>query len=531
MNDYYDAVVIGAGFSGIYALKKLRDELGLSVRVYEKGDGVGGTWHWNTFPGALSDSETHIYCYSHDKTLLKERDFSSKYITQPEIRDYLESVVDRWNLRQHIELSNGVMGAEFDEHAALWTVETESSDRVTAKYVITAIGVLSAPNLPRIPGIETFQGQLAHTAGLKSGAEYAGKRVGVIGTGSTGVQVISAVAPEAGHLTVFQRSAQYTVPIGNRLLSRSEVNEIKANYDEIWDQVMNSTVAFGFDESTVPYESVSPQEREAIFERAWQEGGGFRFMFATFSDIVTSEAANKGAQDFIKRKIAQIVDDPETARKLTPTDPYAKRPLCDSGYYATFNRPNVELVDVKANPIEKITPSGVLTADGTEHELDVLFLATGFDAVEGSFRAMNIRGRKGRTLTSHWQETGPKSFLGVSMPDFPNLFMILGPGCPFCNIPPAIETQVEWISDLIGYAERDGVVTVEATAEAEDAWRQTCETIASYTVFPNTPSWIFGSNIPGKTQGTVFFFAGLGAYRQKIAEEASNGYKNFNFSR
>ena len=529
MTRHYDAVVIGAGFSGIYALKKLQNELGLTARVFEKAAGVGGTWYWNAFPGALSDSETHIYCYSHDKQMLADREFSTKYIAQPDVLQYLESAVDRWGLRDSIELANGVRGARFEEASNLWSVETEDGACVTAKYLVTAIGVLSAPNLPRIPGLDSFEGEIVHAGRSVGGVEYRGKRVGVVGTGSTGVQVITAVAPDVEHLTVFQRSAQYTVPIGNRALTASEVQHIKDNYDQIWDQVMKSSVAFGFDESEVLYGSVGDGERQRIFEEAWQLGGGFRFMFGTFKDLVTDEDANRGAQAFIKAKIAEIVEDPETARKLTPTEPYAKRPLCDGGYYATFNRANVELVDTRANDIVEVTGSGVKTADGQHRDLDLLIFATGFDAVEGSFRAMDIEGRNGVTLTSYWHDTGPMSYLGMAMPNVPNLFMVLGPGSAFSNIPPAIETQVEWISDLIGRAEQDGSSSVEATPESAAEWRQTCDVLASYTLFPKTPSWIFGGNIPGKIQCAVFFFGGLGAYRETIAAEAASDYKNFIF--
>ena len=347
-----------------------------------------------------------------------------------------------------------------------------------------------------------------------------------MGTGSTGVQVITAIAPAVDHLTVFQRSAQYTVPVGNGPVSTEYVADVKQNYDAIWEQVRNSVVAFGFEESAITYDSVSPEERQAIFERAWQNGGGFRFMFETFADIATNEEANKGAQDFIKAKIAEIVKDPETARKLMPKDLYAKRPLCDSGYYATYNRDNVELVDIKDNPIVEITPGGARTADGVEHELDTLIFATGFDAVDGNYKRFDLRGRNGLAMKDYWNE-GASSYLGVTVANFPNMFMVLGPNGPFTNLPPSIETQVEWITDLVKHMEGTGLATVEATVDAEQAWTETCQEIANATLFPKAESWIFGANIPGKKNTVYFYLAGLGAYRNVLSECTDAGYKGY----
>ncbi|MBT9571616.1 MAG: NAD(P)/FAD-dependent oxidoreductase, partial [Pseudomonas umsongensis] len=296
--------------------------------------------------------------------------------------------------------------------------------------------------------------------------------------------------------------------------------------DKIWEQVKNSVVAFGFEESTVPAMSLSDEERQAVFQKAWKDGGGFRFMFGTFCDIATDERANKAAQDFIRTKIAEIVKDPETARKLTPRELYAKRPLCDSGYYATFNRPNVNLVDVKANPIAEITPKGVKTEDGVEHELDMLIFATGFDAVDGNYIKIDIRGRKGLTIQDHWK-SGPTSYLGVANVNYPNMFMVLGPNGPFTNLPPSIETQVEWISELIQDVNTKNLKTVEPTLEAEASWTKTCQDIANMTLFPKAESWIFGANIPGKTNTVYFYMAGLGAYRQQLTEVKNQGYQGF----
>jgi cyclohexanone monooxygenase len=522
----YDAVVVGAGFGGLYMLHKLRNELGMKVRVFDKAGDVGGTWYWNRYPGALSDTESFVYCYSFDKALLQEWQWDTRYVTQPQVLSYLNHVADRLDLRRDIEFNTGVTGARFDEKRNLWEIQTDTDKTVTARYLITALGLLSATNVPNIKGIESFQGKQYHTGAWPEGVDFKGKRVGVIGTGSTGLQVITALAPQASHLTVFQRSPQYSVPVGNGPVTKEYVQSVKQNYDQIWKDVRSSVVAFGFKESSVPAMSVSEEERRAVYQKAWERGGGFRFMFETFCDIATDEAANETAAAFIRGKIAEIVKDPETARKLTPTDLYAKRPLCDSGYYAIYNRDNVSLVDVKANPIAEITPKGIKTSDGVEHELDVLIFATGFDAVDGNYTRIDLRGRNGKTIKDKWK-AGPTSYLGVASADYPNLFMILGPNGPFTNLPPSIETQVEWISDLIKHMNDTGRQLVEATHEGEDGWTATCNEIAGYTLFPKADSWIFGANIPGKARTVMFYLAGLGAYTQKLNEVTSTGYPGF----
>ncbi|MHA4854373.1 flavin-containing monooxygenase [Rhodococcus sp. MSC1_016] len=522
----YDAIVIGAGFGGIYMLHKLRNELGLSARAFDRAGGVGGTWYWNRYPGALSDTEGFVYRYSFDRELLQESEWKTRYLTQPEILAYLEGVVDRYDLAQDIQLNTGVESAHFDESRGVWGVRTDTGETFTAKYLVTALGLLSAINLPNLKGRDLFEGELYHSGAWPETHDFTGKRVGVIGTGSTGIQLITALAPQVEHLTVFQRSPQYSVPAGNGPLAGEVLEALKANYDKIWDDVRSSSVAFGFQESSVPAMSVSEEECRKVFQESWDIGGGFRFMFGTFCDVATDPAANEAAASFIRSKIAEIVEDPETARKLTPTDLYAKRPICDSGYYATFNRDNVSLVSVKETPIVEMIPKGIRTEDGIEHELDVLVFATGFDAVDGNYTRMDIRGREGESINSHWQ-AGPASYLGVSTTGFPNMFMILGPNGPFTNLPPSIEAQVEWITNLIGNAESGTVLTVEPTREAEDSWTQTCREIADLTLFPKAQSWIFGANIPGKTNTVMFYLAGLGNYRAKLAEVASNGYEGF----
>jgi cyclohexanone monooxygenase len=520
-----DAVVIGAGFGGIYMLHKLRNELGLNVRAYDKAAGVGGTWYWNRYPGAMSDTEAHIYQYSFDEKMLQDWDWKNRYWNQSDILAYLQAVVERHDLTKDIRLNTSIDSLVFSDASNSWIVTTGDGETVTARYVVCALGLLSKINLPDIKGRDSFRGTMVHTGNWPAHLKLEGKRVGVIGTGSTGTQVICAASKLAGHLTIFQRSAQYSVPSGNGPVSRQYVEKIKANYDQIWAQVRGSFVGFGFQESDVPAMSVSEAERERVFQEAWEKGNGFRFMFGTFSDIAIDPAANRAARLFIRRKIAEIVKDPETARKLTPTDLYAKRPLCNLDYYETFNRENVTLVSTKENPIIEITPRGVLTDDGVEYELDVLVFATGFDAVDGNYHQMDIRGRGGRSVQQHWKD-GPTTYLGVATTGFPNMFMILGANSCFANIPPVIEAQVEFISDLISRAQRTGAV-VEPTEEAESYWTATCKQIADATLFAKTESWIFGANIPGKPHAVLFYIGGLAPYRQILADVARADYAGF----
>jgi cation diffusion facilitator CzcD-associated flavoprotein CzcO len=525
-----DAVVVGAGFGGLYAVHKLRNELGLCVQAYDNASDVGGTWFWNRYPGALSDTESFCYRYSFDKDLLKQGKWTSRYLTQPEIIEYLNGFADKYDLRRTYRFNTKVTATHFEERTGLWRVTTDRGEQVTAKYLVTGLGLLSATNKPAFQGVDSYRGQIFHTGAWPEGVELSGKRVGVIGNGSTGVQVITALAPVASHLTVFQRSAQYVVPIANLPESEDTIAEYKANYEAIWKQVKTSAVAFGFTESTTAATAVSQEERERVFKRAWKRGGGFRFMFETFSDIATSREANDAAADFIKRKIWQIVKNPEVARKLTPTDLYAKRPLCGNDYYEVYNRQNVTLVDVKEDPIAALTPNGIRLSSGVEHELDVIVLATGFDAVDGNYTKIDMRGRGGVTMSEKWKE-GPQGYLGMMEADFPNLFMILGPNGPFTNLPPSIETQVEWISDTIAKLQREGGMTIEPTQAAVDEWVETCRSIADMTLFPQAQSWIFGANIPGKKNAVMFYMAGLGNYRNALDAVKDTNYATMIFDR
>ncbi|BEJ11196.1 hypothetical protein CspHIS471_0106180 [Cutaneotrichosporon sp. HIS471] len=522
----YDAVIIGAGFAGLYQLYKLRDRLGLNVHLFEKGSGIGGTWFWNKYPGAMSDTESPFYRYSFDDDFLADWDWQRKYVDQPDILAYLEETVRRFDLGRNIELNTEVTGMVWSDDGH-WSVRTADGRIVTSTYVVTALGLLSVTNLPAIPGLGDFKGRLVHTAEYPDDLDIAGKRVGIIGTGSTGCQFIVASAPVVEKLTVFQRSPQYSVPSGNGPVEEGEVDGFKARWGEILPQIRESAVAFGFKESTVPTMSVSAEERERVFQQAWDRGNGFYYMFGTFCDLATDSEANEAAAAFIRKKIKETVKDPATAGRLTPLTPYAKRPLCNHEYYEVYNRANVELVSIREDdtPIERVTARGVLTSDGQEHPLDVLVLATGFDAVDGNYRKLDLWGRQ--HINKHW-DPAPTSYMGIMTAGFPNMFMVVGPNGPFVNIVAGIEVQVEFITTLVQAAEVRGKI-VEATKEAEDAWTETCKTIAGMTLFAKEQSWIFGANIPGKRHSVLFYLGGLKNYRDCLETSARNGMQGFAF--
>jgi cyclohexanone monooxygenase len=524
-----DAVIVGAGFSGLYALHKLRNELDLNVRAFDKASGVGGTWYWNNYPGARSDSESIVYSYSFDKDLYREWKWTERYPRQKEILGYLNHVADRFDLRRSIEFETGIERAWFNDETHRWDVVTDKGETISARFFICAVGLLSSTNFPAIEGKETFKGEMYHTSQWpKREVELKGKRVGVIGTGSTGVQLITEIAPIAKHLTVFQRTPQYSVPAQHGPVSPERVAAIKADLDGFRRSLRSSLTAFGFQESDVPAMSVTPEQQQAEFQKAWEIGGGFRYLFA-FSDIGTDRQANEVAAAFVRKKIAEIVKNPETAKTLTPYDLYAKRPLCDGGYYETFNRENVSLVDVKRHPIARITTKGILTDEG-EHELDVLIFATGFDAVTGNFFKIDIRGRNGLKLRDKWSE-GPTSYFGVTTAGFPNMFMIVGPVGPFTNQPPAIEIHVEWITETIRRMRAEDIDTIDATPKAEADWMTTCIDQANTTLFTKIDSWINGANVEGKPKTVMFYMEGMRFYVDRLAQMTESDYAGFQMSR
>ena len=458
----FDAIIVGAGFSGLYQLHLLRDELGLSVVVLEAGEGIGGTWYWNRYPGARCDSESYYYSYSFSDPLQQEWEWTERYPEHGEIRRYLNHVADRFDLRRDIRLGTRAQGARYDDGANLWVVTTEGGDVYEAQFLITAVGCLSTANIPQIEGLDRFGGQWYHTGRWPhEDIDFSGKRVGLIGTGSTGIQATPVLAEKAQHLTVFQRTANYSVPARNGPLSAESQKEVKANYDAIRAKTRASINGHPFDISADSALDVSPQERQARYEAAW-EFGGLRFR-AAFCDLLRNKAANDTASDFIRDKIRSIVKDPATAAKLIPTDHgfATKRPPIDTNYFETFNRDNVALVDLKATPIVEITREGIRTSDAL-YPLDIIVFATGFDALTGPLLAMDIRGKNGRSLRDDWA-AGPRTYLGLQTPGFPNMFTITGPGSPsvLTNMPVAIEQHVQWITECIRTLRAKNIARIE----------------------------------------------------------------------
>ena len=521
-----DAVVIGTGFAGIYALHKLRNGLGLEVRSFDNAGGAGGTWYWNRYPGARSDTEVTAYCYSFDRQLFEDWKWTERYPRQQEILRYLNHVTDRYDLRRSMTFDTTIESACFDESTNRWNITTSGGELITAQFLVAGVGLLSSTNYPDIEGRDTFAGKVFHTARWPhEGLDLAGQRVGVIGTGSSGVQLVGEIADKVAELYVFQRRPQYSVPAQHGPIKREVLDEILADYDSYWDSVRASITAFGFAESAVPAMSVSEAERQAVFEKHWNIGGGFRYMFATFGDIGIDPDANEAAAQFIRDKIAKTVKDPKTAAALTPRDLYAWRPLCDDSYFETFNRDNVTLVDLQAEPIKEITAKGVRTTAG-DYDLDVLVYATGFDAVTGNYVKIDIRGRKGEELRTKWKDV-PDSHLGMVSAGFPNMFMIFGPMGPFTNQPPAHEVQVDWIAAAISHVRERGLGFIEATDAAERAWVDECRDIANATLFVKMDSWINGTNVPGKPAGVNFYLGGMGAYCDRIAQVKANDFEGF----
>ena len=523
-----DAAVVGAGFAGLYTVHKLRQE-GFSVRCFEAGGGVGGTWFWNCYPGCRCDVESIDYSYSFDETLEQEWVWSERYPAQPEVLRYLNHVADRFGLREDIQLDTRVTAAEFNEDESRWTVTTDGGAQWSAQFLILATGCLSAQQIPRYPGLDSFQGEWHHTAAWpQEGVDFSGKRVGVIGTGSTGIQVVPEIAAEADHLYVFQRTANFSVPNKNRPLDEQVLADMKARYPEHRQAARESFLGVPLESTGKSALEVSDEEREQEFERRWQRGGGMQILVA-YTDLLVNKEANDTIADFVRRKINEAVQDEQTAEMLTPHDfPLGTKRLAqDDGYFETYNRDNVTLVDIRKAPIEEITPTGLRTADG-EYELDALVFATGFDAVTGAALAIDIRGRGGLPLREKWAG-GPRVYLGLSTAGFPNMFTITGPGSPsvLSNMVLAIEQHVDWIADTMGYLRERGLTTIEATPAAEDAWVEHVAEVGNATLFPLADSWYVGANIPGKTRVLLPYLGGFGPYSKVCADVAASGYAEF----
>jgi len=506
--------------------------LGLDVVGIEAGGGPGGTWYWNRYPGARCDSESFYYCYTFSDELMGEWDWTARYPEQPEILRYLEYVSDRLDLRRSFHFDTRVESATWDQAGSRWIVLTAAGDTLAARYLVTAVGCLSAANVPDVPGRDDFAGEWYHTGRWpREGVDFKGKRVAQIGTGSTGIQAAPVIAKEAEHLYVFQRTPNYTVPARDRPMDRQEWIDIKSNYDEVRQLTRQSFAGFPYTPTPRSALEVTDQERDEIYEGLWEEGG-FKFLWGGFFDILLNEKANDTAADFIRRKIREVVKDPEVAELLCPNDhPYgSKRPPIDTDYYETFNRDNVTLVDLRRAPITKITPTGIETPQA-RYEVGVIVFATGFDAMTGPLLRMNITGRDGLELGEKWND-GPRTYLGLQVSGFPNLFTITGPGSPsvVTNMPTSIEQHVEWICDCIDYLRKQGLSVIEARPEAEGAWVDHVAEVSSFGLFNRANSWYLGANIPGKKRVFMPYVGGLANYRTRCQEVADRGYEGFRLS-
>ncbi len=536
--DRFDAVVIGAGFAGLYMLVRLR-QLGLTARLYEAGSGVGGTWYWNRYPGARCDVESMQYSYSFSEELQQEWQWTERYPKQEEILRYINHVADRFDLRRDIQVHTRVLSAVFDSTSQRWTVHTERGDEVvhtdrgdtvSARYVISAAGCLSAARIPDIPGLESFNGKTYHTGNWPhEPVDFTGQRVAVIGTGSSGIQTIPVIARQASELVVFQRTPNFSIPAWNKPLPQADQQAWKADYPSHRANARQTRSGILYDYSQRSALEVDESERQQEYERRWARGGA-NFTHS-FKDIYTDRAANETASEFVRTKIRGIVRDPSVAALLAPTDHAigTKRICVDTDYYATFNQPHVTLVDLKATPIDEIVPEGIRTRAST-YRLDSIVFATGYDAVTGSLDRIDIRGEGGRALKDKWSE-GARTWMGLMVEGFPNLFTITGPGSPsvLTNVIVAIEQHVDWIARCLAHMQTRGVEVAAPTRVAEDAWVAHASEVAGKTLFASANSWYTGANIPGKPRVFLPYIGGLGTYTGLCEAVVADGYRGLKF--
>jgi cyclohexanone monooxygenase len=523
---HFDAVVVGAGFAGMYMLHRLRG-LGLKARVFEAGSGVGGTWYWNRYPGARCDVESMQYSFSFSEELDQEWNWSEKYSPQPEILAYANHVADRFDLRRDIVFDTRVTRASFDGAQKRWCIKTDRGDKVAARFCIMAVGCLSAPNRPKFEGMDDFKGPIYHTGEWPhEGVDFTGLRVGVIGTGSSAIQSIPVIAQQAKQLTVFQRTATWSVPAWNETLSPEYLKKVKADYPALRAKARARPTGFYFPYNLTPALQANTEEREKLYEEAWQRGG-LPFLGA-FGDLLFEKAANDTIADFARGKIRGIVKDPTTAELLCPENVFGCKRLCvDTGYFETYNLPHVKLVDVSKKPIERFTAGGIVV-DDVEYPVDAIVSATGFAAMTGSFDRIAITGRNGLTLSEKWR-AGPRTYLGLASAGFPNLFMITGPGSPsvLASMIQAIEQHVDWLIDCIGHMRDVGAETIEARCEAEDAWVEHVNEVSKVSLRSTCSSWYVGANIPGRPRVFMPYIGGFPIYVHKCNEVMSNGFEGF----
>ena len=530
-NQIFDAIVIGAGISGMYQLYSLR-KLGKSVKVVEAGSDVGGTWYWNRYPGCRFDSESYSYAYSFSKDLLEEWDWTEHFSPQPETLKYLQYVAKKFDLKKDIQFNAKVKAANYDPQKTRWVVRTEEGETFESTFLITAIGALSSPYVPEFKGKDSFRGKSWHTSQWpKEPVDLSTKRVGVIGTGATAVQMITEISKDVGELYVFQLKPEYCVPLGNRKIDADTQKDIKKRYPEIFKKCKNSFGSFlhDFDERSAL--DVPPEERERFYEELWGQPG-FGLWLGNFHDILTNQEANDTVSEFVRKKIKEQVDDPVIAEKLCPKDHGfgTRRVPLESGYYKAYNRPNVHLIDIAENPIENITPSGIQTKE-SNIDLDLIIYATGFDAITGAFKNIEISGEKGQSLEEKWKD-GPSTYLGLQTQGFPNFFTLVGPhnGSTFCNIPRCIEQNVEWVTECIKYMSDNGFSKIETEKKAEEEWTQHVYEVAKPSLLMKTDSWFVGANIPGKKRNFLMYAGGSPTYRAKCEEIVENGYEGFKLS-
>ncbi|MFJ8925660.1 alpha/beta hydrolase fold domain-containing protein [Streptomyces sp. NPDC102364] len=528
----YDAIVIGAGFAGMYLLHRLRDDLGLRVRVFERGGGVGGTWYWNRYPGARCDVESMYYSYSFSEELEQEWEWTERYPSQPEILRYADHVADRFDLRGDIEFNTSVRGADYDAGTDTWTVTLEDGRRASASYLVTAVGCLSASRVPDFAGLDSFTGPTFHTGRWPhEGVDFSGRHVAVIGTGSSGIQAIPVIAEQAAHVTVFQRTPNFSVPANNRPLDPDEQRRVKAGYRELRAEARASASGVVVPPPLGNALDLDEARRTAELDQRWALGGT-TFMGA-FEDTSSDESANQISADYVRDRIRAIVDHPAVAELLCPTNhPIGTKRICvDTGYFETYNRDNVTLVSLGDKAIERITPHG-LRVGGVDHTVDAIVFATGYDAMTGPLDALDIRGLDGVPLREEWA-AGPRTYLGVASAGFPNLFMITAPGSPsvLSNMIVSIEQHVDWITDAIDHARRTGVVRIEAERDAQDKWVDHVNEAAQATLYPRAASWYMGANVPGKPRIFMPYVGGVGPYRDICDAVAEDGYRGFALTR
>jgi cation diffusion facilitator CzcD-associated flavoprotein CzcO len=528
----FDAIIIGAGVSGLYQLYKLR-ELGLKVRVFETGTGVGGTWYWNRYPGARFDSESYTYGYSFSQELLEEWNWVERFAGQPETERYLNYVADKFDLRRDVQFKSRVTAAHYREETRSWDVMLEDGRCYSARFLVTAIGVLSAPTMPRIPGVETFRGQSCHTHYWpKEPVSFEGKRVAVIGTGATGVQTITEVAKTVGHLTVFQRTPQWCAPLHNGRISEEEMRAIRADYPEIFARCQQTYGCFIHATDPRATHEVTQEEREAFWEKLYSEPG-FGIWMGNFRDILVDREANALISDFIARKIRERVKDPVVAEKLIPKNHGfgTRRVPLESGYFEVYNQPNVKLIDITETPIERVTPTGIKTTDA-EYEFDIIIYATGFDAITGSFDRIDIRGVDGVSLKEKWKD-GPQTFLGILVDGFPNMLMVMGPHAGLGNFPRAAEYSADWATGLIRFALDRGLTRIEASVAGATAWTDHVIASSEGLLFTEVDSWMTGinRNVEGKQVRRIMRYSGgHPAFRERCEAVAAAGYRELSLA-